>query len=139
MRGEIWAGFTAVCALAFLTLSHSQGPWARRSAFVAGLLALATLELLGIIWPSLYTVAGLVVLPCVVVFLVGLARPQLMARKWVVIYGSLAVLVSAVSAAHQAGHLVGLDAVATGRVRGSETGVDASGWRPPLAPPRPDE
>lgn len=107
LRSAVWLSFTVVCALIFIVLSHLERPWARRGAFAGGLLALLVLGTLGAMWPSIHTVAGLITLPCGVVFAVGLFRPHLMAQKWVVVYGSVAVVLAVVSVAFQAGYLDG--------------------------------
>lgn len=66
-----------------------------------------TLLLLGIVAsPTVHTLFALVVLPCLFVLAYGAVRPALSERRWVRIYGIIAVALSATSWTIQLAHVI---------------------------------
>lgn len=107
-RSDAWVVVTLLCSMLFAFGSHMRSTIGRRMAFAGGVVALAAVELYGL-WPGLCTIVALVVLPCSILFLIGIVRPQLMIRPWVRIYGTVATLLSLGAVAYQAGWVASLN------------------------------
>ena len=59
------------------------------------------LVLLGLTWPSVYTIVALACLPSAFLFLGEVVRPSLADRRWVRAYGTAAVILASASLAYQ--------------------------------------
>ena len=101
MRLLAWLGVTATCSTAFLVLSRARRPFVRRIGFTSGIAAIAILVLLGLTWPSVYTIVALACLPSAFLFLGEVVRPSLADRRWVRAYGTAAVILASASLAYQ--------------------------------------
>ena len=69
----------------------------RRAAFCIATASFTTLLLLGIAWPSPFTLAAVAVLPAAVSSLWGLLRPRIARHRWLRIYSVSAMLLAAAS------------------------------------------
>ena len=94
-----WPGFTATLALAllFAFTGQSSHPGVRRAAAAIGLAALFPLLLLGLLWPSMFTIAALLALPASAILLVAVVHPSLLQSAGVRAYSIVSVLLSPVS------------------------------------------
>jgi hypothetical protein len=69
----------------------------RRVAFLIAALSISTLLFLGGVWPSLFTVLAIGVLPAAVGDLAGIFFPQAAGSRWFRIYSLTAVFLAATS------------------------------------------
>jgi len=87
---------SAALAAAFLRTHRSDLPLTSRRSAVLGLLALALLFILGVIFPSVFTLIAILALPAFLVLAYALVRPPRLRRGWR-IYVAGSVLMSPVS------------------------------------------
>jgi hypothetical protein len=91
-----WPGVAGILllAVAFATNLRSSAVTVQRTAAALGLAAVLPLFLLGVIWPSAFTLAALFALPAGILLLAGIARPSLLHGSKARTYSALAVFLS---------------------------------------------
>ena len=102
LRAVGWFVLTLASSTAFLALTRARVRPARCCCFASGLVAVTLLVLFGAMWTSPRAIVALVCVPCGLLFIAGIVRPSLVERRWVLVYGTIAVVLATASMANQA-------------------------------------
>jgi hypothetical protein len=92
----------SVPVLAVFPLLRAHRPGATRWAAFAAVIGLVPLILRGALWPSVHTIAALIALPALLIWLAAWVRPAVLQRRVVRWYGIASLGLSMVSAVYQA-------------------------------------
>ena len=87
-----WLTIVAVAIAVAYWRSNEASPCVQRVSAGAGVLSIAALVALGVLWPSVHTIAALVALPAAGILIVRAFNPSLFRRSWSVVYTRASVI-----------------------------------------------